>query len=846
MNRLSLGAKIVAANVLLMAMIATAIGTTIMFNVQHLAIDQAVNDLSDLTSRDLPQLMVNAKDIQLRIVQVQQFLTDISATRGQDGLDDGFKEAAKNAEEFHALVGATRELARKVKLDDIAQQLDAVERDFGPYYENGQKMARLYVADGSAAGNKLMASFDEVADKLSESVQALIVSATRASSEGQRAIDGKTDESITQLHLINTVLLVMGGVATLICIGIFLFVRWQVSRPLRQTIGAMLAVSEGRTNHEIQYLGRADEIGRMAQAVDVFRANAIKVAEAEEEMKTLRASAEEQRRRALLEMCEMLEADLDSAVGEVLSMSEDAARRGTGAAGDARAIAAEAVAVAASSEQASGSVGAISAAAEQLSVAGREIAARAAETAESASRAAEEAARAGATVAALNEAAERIGSVVSTIAEVAGQTNLLALNATIEAARAGESGKGFAVVAHEVKALARKTADAADDIARRIENICSATGDSVAVIRRIGGAVDDINTYSAAMAAAAEEQEATLREVSRNLQQASAGVTEVARNVTHISGRSGEIEQSATLVSELVNGTNGRVSELRANLVVSLRQSSAGDRRSSDYRRPVSLPARMRGTGAPIDGTILDLSEGGLRFRAGRDTEFFEGQKVAVETTAFGTVTVNIIAIGKSSIHVNFVDLEGEKREPLTRFLAGVDAADRMLIDAATDAARRIGEAFETAIDRRETSEDAMFDFRYAPIAGTDPEQFEAPFTQLCDRLLPPIQEPILRLDPRIVFCAAVDLKSYLPTHNAQFSQPQRPGEPVWNAANARNRRFFKDRAGMVAARTTRDFLMQTYDRNMGGGVVVTLKEIDVPIRIRGKHWGGLRLAFKA
>lgn len=119
-------------------------------------------------------------------------------------------------------------------------------------------------------------------------------------------------------------------------------------------------------------------------------------------------------------------------------------------------------------------------------------------------------------------------------------------------------------------------------------------------------------------------------------------------------------------------------------------------------------------------------------------------------------------------------------------------------------------------------------------------------FTSLCDRVLPGIQEPVLGIDPRVVFCAAVDRNAFLPTHNQKFSLAQRAGDPVWNAANSRNRRFFKDSVGVRAARNSREFLLQTYDRDMGGGNVVTLKEVDVPIKVHGRHWGGLRLAFRA
>ncbi len=86
----------------------------------------------------------------------------------------------------------------------------------------------------------------------------------------------------------------------------------------------------------------------------------------------------------------------------------------------------------------------------------------------------------------------------------------------------------------------------------------------------------------------------------------------------------------------------------------------------------------------------------------------------------------------------------------------------------------------------------------------------------------------------------------YLPTHNRVYSEPQRPGQRDWNTAHSRNRRVFADRAGLAAARSTRPFLLQAYRRDMGGGQFVRLKEADAPITIKGRHWGALRLAYKA
>ncbi|TAV88664.1 methyl-accepting chemotaxis protein [Rhizobium leguminosarum] len=176
---------------------------------------------------------------------------------------------------------------------------------------------------------------------------------------------------------------------------------------------------------------------------------------------------------------------------------------------------------------------------------------------------------------------------------------------------------------------------------------------------------------------------------------------------------------------------------------------------------------------------------------------------------------------------------------------AGVKTADSRWIEEAQSVARQISGAFERAVAEGQIGLDALFDRRYRPIAGSDPAQVMAAFTELTDRLLPPIQESVTTLDERIAFCAAIDENGYLPTHNRKFSQAQRPGDTVWNTANCRNRRIFADRVGLAAARSTAPFLVQTYRRDMGGGNFVMMKDISAPITVRGRHWGGLRLAIK-
>lgn len=176
---------------------------------------------------------------------------------------------------------------------------------------------------------------------------------------------------------------------------------------------------------------------------------------------------------------------------------------------------------------------------------------------------------------------------------------------------------------------------------------------------------------------------------------------------------------------------------------------------------------------------------------------------------------------------------------------SGVDTPDTKIVAVATETADAISKLFAEALARGQISEEDLFDEDYRPIANTDPQQVLTRFTSFTDRLLPALQEPVLQRDPRIVFCAAVDRNGYLPTHNKIYSQPQ-GADPKWNAANCRNRRIFNDRTGLAAGRNRRKFLLQTYRRDMGDGNFVLMKDASVPIRAAGKHWGGLRIGFKA
>jgi methyl-accepting chemotaxis protein len=211
-----------------------------------------------------------------------------------------------------------------------------------------------------------------------------------------------------------------------------------------------------------------------------------------------------------------------------------------------------------------------------------------------------------------------------------------------------------------------------------------------------------------------------------------------------------------------------------------------------------------------------------------------------------------------SSIHENAAsshDLVATARERLAEVLlvsdrllgevaaAGGSTSDALFIGVAERVAAGVSSAFERALGAGQITENDLFSDKYVPVQGSSPPQFVSPFTSLCDRVLPQVQDEALQIDKRIRICCAFDRNGYLPTNHAQYSLPQ-SDDPVWNEANCRNRRFFKDRTAMNAVNSRNAFLVQTYSREMGNGTSIVMKDASAPILVRGRHWGAVRVAY--
>jgi methyl-accepting chemotaxis protein len=422
-------------------------------------------------------------------------------------------ELTKSATEF-AKAAAAAELAPAIKAD-IAQKLAKYQADFGAWAEGAQETARH-----SAAMSKAYAEVEPVIAEIGRDVAERYRLAQTAETE--------TAAAVKQWMLITL------GLALVIVSAVSFLIGHGISQAIRAMVSAMTRLAKGDTAVNVPGVGRRDEIGEMAGAVEVFKTDMIEA----ERMRSEQAAIEQRQRAQRKDEMDRLATGFEAAVGEIIETVSSASTELEASASTLTSTAERgqslATRVASASEEAAASVQSVASATEQLSVSVAEIGRQVQESARIASEAVDQARRTNARVSELSKAANRIGDVVELINTIAGQTNLLALNATIEAARAGEAGRGFAVVASEVKALAEQTAKATGEIGQQISGIQAATEESVDVIKEISHTIERLSDISSAIAAAVEQQGAATQDISRNVQHTAQGTRSVSANITDV------------------------------------------------------------------------------------------------------------------------------------------------------------------------------------------------------------------------------------------------------------------------------------------------------------------------
>ena len=336
----------------------------------------------------------------------------------------------------------------------------------------------------------------------------------------------------------------------------------------------------------------------------------------------------------------------------------------------------------------------------------------------------------------------------------------------------------------------------------------------------------------------------TLREVSDAAQQITQIALQtrlVAFNASVEAKRAGEAGRGFAVVADAVKDLAAKVESSSKAIMGTVAQLGS---RIDTLAREISRDAAPERQGA-VYRALTVVGDGVQRIAnaSARSREVcagLSGQMAGIETEMRRTTAALDTALQRTD---GFLRISEQLIEAVAE--CGVETVDTPYIRAAQQAAGQIAQLLEDAVRTGALSAQELFDERYQPVHGSNPAQVTTRFVALADRLFPQVQEKLLGLSDKVVYCIAVDRNGYVACHNQKYNLPQRASDVVWSTANCRNRRIFNDRTGLASARNQRPFLLQTYRRDMGGGSFVVMKEAAAPIAVNGRHWGGLRLAFK-
>ncbi|MDQ2083503.1 methyl-accepting chemotaxis protein [Xanthobacteraceae bacterium Astr-EGSB] len=513
------------------------------------------SDLSGLTRSlyRLPFAVTNAlSDANAEIIAMHRSMKDVAMAPAAADIDRAVADVDRREKEVQRHFGVVRErfLGNKADLEAAASAFTA----WKPLRDEVIKLTRDGRRDEAGAVTRSRGAMQLA--KIDEPLERMAKFAHQKAEEFMNSAAATADR--VAIELFATVL----GL-TVASLMVAFFTARSIVVPIGGMTVAMGKLANGDFDVVLPGLGRKDEIGAIAQAVENFKVKAQDKAraEAEEREAAARRQADEwrtvgeretvqrqaaderaaaERRAAMLDLAGKFEATVGAIIGAVSSAATELEAAATTLSRTAQSTQSLSSAAAAASEEATSNVHSVASASEEMSSSVDEISRQVLESSRIAGEAVNQAGATDARIGELSIAAGRIGDVVKLITAIAEQTNLLALNATIEAARAGEAGKGFAVVASEVKALAAQTAKATGEIGAQIAGMQTATGASVTAIKEIGGTIGRISQIAGSIAAAVEEQGAATAEIARNIGEAARGTAQVATHITDVNHGAGE------------------------------------------------------------------------------------------------------------------------------------------------------------------------------------------------------------------------------------------------------------------------------------------------------------------
>ena len=471
---------------------------------------------------------------------------------------DVLKQARSDGDAaYKRLVAGTTHLAGVVVSAQSKADIAQVETAVSQYKVIADRAYEAFDQGKTDELMKLMKSVTSTDDEVIGNLSKIIARNNGYQQEALVVVNNTYSSDTFMLYLISTI-----GIVLFVGFGLWVIV-FGIAKPLEAMTDAMSRVANADLTIQVPSLGRRDEIGRLASALETFKANGVEKNRLELEQERQKQAAEADKRRMMNQLADNFESSVRAVVNGVSSVAACLQTDAQGLSAIADQTNRQACAVAAAAEQASDNVHTVAAATDELSSSVSEISRQIGESSRIAGVAVDEANKTNVTVAGLSDAAQKIGEVVGLINDIASQTNLLALNATIEAARAGEAGKGFAVVASEVKNLANQTAKATEDIQAQVSQMQTVTGTAVDAIHAITGTIRHMSEITTTIAVAVEQQGSATHEIAQSIQKAFQGTQDVSRNIGGVTQAAGETGQMAGSVLGAANDMSKVVERLR-------------------------------------------------------------------------------------------------------------------------------------------------------------------------------------------------------------------------------------------------------------------------------------------